>query len=239
MRGTVDVLARVVDGGVGADGAEQGVEGDGGFGVAFENVFEEEAEIAFAAVVKAGGEGVAVNGGFGDMIIELESCERFPVEESLLDVVAVLAAADGAFALVAFESGREIGGEAGIECGGRWAPTRRGCRWSWGGVRGGLREEGGVSGRGLRLGLGCESDWAGDAEFGVVHIFRPLRLLSLFSRDVIRDEYRKRYFESNCLEVQLSFFFGGYRYRWSGIVNLKLEISRKAETPGPRWADGC
>jgi hypothetical protein len=153
LRGTVDVLARVVgDGRVGANGAKQGVEGEGGFGVAFENVFEEEAEIALAAVVKAGSEGVAVNGGFGDTVIELEDGEGLPVEEGLFDVVAVLAAADGAFALVAFESGREIGGEAGFEGGCRWTPAGRDCRWSGRGVRGGLREGGG--GRLARVGFG-------------------------------------------------------------------------------------
>lgn len=126
LSGTLDVFARVVDRGVGANGAEKRVERDGGFGVAFEDVFEKEAEIAFAAAVEAGGEGVAVDGGFGDAVVELEGRERFPVEEGLLDIVAILAAADGAFALVAFESGRNGGSKRGFRGGGCRASAGRG-----------------------------------------------------------------------------------------------------------------
>ena len=114
MSGALGVFAGVGDGNVGADGAKQGVHGDARFGVAFENVFEDEAEIALAASVEARGMGVAMDGAFGEAVIELDGGDGFPVEEGLLDFVAVLAATDGAFPLVPVEVGRTTGAEGGL-----------------------------------------------------------------------------------------------------------------------------
>lgn len=112
MSGALEVFAVVVDGDVGAKGAKQGVYGDARFGVTLENIFEDEAEIAFAAGVEASGMGVAIEGAFGEAVIEFDGTDGIPVEEGLVDFVAILAAADGAFALMAVEFGRRGGAES-------------------------------------------------------------------------------------------------------------------------------
>lgn len=108
MSGALGVFAGIGDGDVGANGEKQGVHRDARFGVALKKIFEDEAEIAFAAGIETGGVGVAIEGALGDAVVELDGADGFPVEEGLLDVVAVLAAANGAFALVAVELGRGL-----------------------------------------------------------------------------------------------------------------------------------
>jgi hypothetical protein len=96
--GRLDPLAGVVDVGVGADGADDGVGGShAAFGL-LDDEFEGVADFAGAAGEEAGGVSVAVDGRSRDAKFESHVFGTAPVEEALFNGVAFGMGADAAFA---------------------------------------------------------------------------------------------------------------------------------------------
>ena len=97
-------LALVVDLGVEADGGDDGAGGGAdGFGL-LDEVFEGGAKRGAALGAKAGGVGVAVNGGMmGDLVFVGDFFGAEPAEVVLVDEFAVLVMADCAFAGVSHD----------------------------------------------------------------------------------------------------------------------------------------
>jgi hypothetical protein len=101
-RGRVNPFSGVVDAGVGADGADDGVSGDLDLVDALEQAFEDEAEVPAAAGEEPDGVGMTVNGrAIGEVVVEGDIGGAVPMDEVFLDGVAVGVAADAADARVA------------------------------------------------------------------------------------------------------------------------------------------
>jgi hypothetical protein len=106
--GHADALRRLVpfvvvgEDGVGADGSEDSLAGDGGLVYALEQLFDYAAEIAPAAGEKTGGVGVAVERGpVRQLVFAGNPGRAAPMEEFVLDGVAIRMSADFALAGVA------------------------------------------------------------------------------------------------------------------------------------------
>ena len=101
--GRLDPFVVVGEAGIGAHGADDAIAGDfGAFGV-FEDAVEHRAKIALASGVESGRMGMAVKRTGGDFKQAGRSVGLVPVEEKLLDLVAVRMMADDTLPLVAFE----------------------------------------------------------------------------------------------------------------------------------------
>ena len=117
----------------GTNGTENGVGGRPGVAGLFDDAIEDVLESAAAAGEKAGAESVAVEGDGGGNIAEFadDPVERNPVNVGLIDVVAIGAVADLAFAGVAIVAGLGIAGDR-LGVGrmiGRYARGLRGVVW--------------------------------------------------------------------------------------------------------------
>ena len=128
--GGFDPFAVVVDAGIGADGADDGVGGGCAALRVLDDEFEGVAEFAGTAGEEAGGVGVAVDGIDGEGELESEVFGAVPVEEVIVDVVALGVGADAAFAGMAL--GRGWDGFAA------WVGEARGARLDGGCGRRGL-----------------------------------------------------------------------------------------------------
>ena len=100
MRGRLDPFSGVVDAGVGAGGADDGIGRRYDSLGLLENTFERTAEIPTANGIEPGGIGMTVDGIVGDFVILGDPGRAVPVDEGFLDGVAVGVAADTALALV-------------------------------------------------------------------------------------------------------------------------------------------
>jgi len=97
------VLALVVDLGAEADGGNYGVGGDADVFGLLDEVFQGGAERGAALGAKAGGVGVAVNGGVMDFVLAGDFFGADPAEVVIVDELAVGVMADRAFAGVSGE----------------------------------------------------------------------------------------------------------------------------------------
>jgi hypothetical protein len=91
----------VGEAGFGADGSDDHVTSDFGFGAALDYTIEGEAEIFAAEGEEAEGVGVPEQGGFGDSVLPRDGQWATPLEEVFFDLLAVGMMADLAFAAVA------------------------------------------------------------------------------------------------------------------------------------------
>lgn len=92
----------VIEARIGTDGAEDVTSRDGDLRNIFHDAIENSEEIFPAAQDEPGGGDVAVNGAVvGDVVVFGNGPDIAPVDEILLDVLAVGVTADGAFELVA------------------------------------------------------------------------------------------------------------------------------------------
>jgi hypothetical protein len=113
-RGRVNPFSLVVDAGVGADGADDGVCGDLDLVDALEKAFEDEPEIPAAAGEEPGDVGMAVNGGaVGEVVVDGNIGGAVPMDEGFLDGLAVGVMADAALALVSAVTA-ELAGPFGL-----------------------------------------------------------------------------------------------------------------------------
>ena len=126
MRGRLDPFSGVVNPGVGAGGADNGIgRGYDSLGL-LENAFEGAAEIPAANGIEPGGIGMTVEGIVGDFVVLGDQGGAVPVDEGFLDGVAVGVAADTALALVTARVGPPWGsGAGGRACGSRAGKPRR------------------------------------------------------------------------------------------------------------------
>jgi hypothetical protein len=113
-----DPVAVVGEAGLGADGSDDFVAGDGSLGAAFDDRIEREAHIVAAAGEEIEGVGVAIKG-FPFNAIEGRDARRSdPVNELMVDFVALGMAADLAFTPMATE------GSGGFGCLGHLTASR-------------------------------------------------------------------------------------------------------------------
>jgi hypothetical protein len=102
--GRVGPFAGRADAAVGAEGADDGVSGGVNIFYLLEDVLENELHVSSPKLIEARGAGVAIDGGAvvqrvaGGDAIGIE-----PVDEILVDLLAVLVIADGAFSFVALD----------------------------------------------------------------------------------------------------------------------------------------
>lgn len=89
--------------GVGADGANYAIAGDGGFVDVLQEAVKDAAEISLTLRVKAGGVSVTKQRTDRDAIMKRGVIGAVPVKEKLLDDFAVRVRADDALALVPLE----------------------------------------------------------------------------------------------------------------------------------------
>ena len=120
VAGRFDPAALLVKNARGADGTDYGVGGGPGVAGFFDDAIEGVLELAAAAGEEAGGDSVAVEGDIRGYvsIFEEDPAERNPVDVGLIDVFAVGAIADLAFAGVACGFWNVIGGIFGGRLGG-------------------------------------------------------------------------------------------------------------------------
>jgi hypothetical protein len=97
----VDVLTGLVDSSMSDNGADHGVTGDCHVCGTFDQAFQSRPEVAAAAVPKADGVSVAVDGAsIAELVLFSDIAGAAPVKELLLDVSAITVAADDAVGLV-------------------------------------------------------------------------------------------------------------------------------------------
>ena len=97
----VDVLAGLVDSSMSDNRADHGVTGDCHACGAFDQAFQSRPEVAAAAVPKADGVSVAVDGSpIADLVLLRDIASAAPVKELLLDVSAITIAANYTVGLV-------------------------------------------------------------------------------------------------------------------------------------------
>jgi hypothetical protein len=98
----LDPFAAVAEAGAGIDGAKDCVWAGLGLVNILDQKFGGESEVLAAALVEAGGAGVAIDGAAaGELIFFAEQFGIAPIEEILFEVGALAVVADGAFTLVA------------------------------------------------------------------------------------------------------------------------------------------
>jgi hypothetical protein len=102
--GRVGPFAGCADAAVGAQGADDGVSANVNIFYLLEDVLENELHVSSPKLVKARGAGVAIDGrAVVERVAGGDAIGIEPVDEVLVDLLAVLVIADGAFGLVALE----------------------------------------------------------------------------------------------------------------------------------------
>lgn len=110
VRRRLDPLAAVIDAGEGVDGADDGIGGRLYVAGALDDVAESEANIAVAPLEEIRRMSVAENRAAAHLIVDGDAPGREPVDEVVLNGVALGVAADGAMALVMGSAGTVVGG---------------------------------------------------------------------------------------------------------------------------------
>ena len=114
-RGEIDPGAIVPEAGIGADGAEDGVDGDGGGLSLLDEDIEDGAYILVAASPEAEGVRVAVDDRPVRQVVVLDDLVRaLPVKEIVFDLRALRVMTDMALTGVALEVSPLVGGACGV-----------------------------------------------------------------------------------------------------------------------------
>lgn len=160
--GQVGPAALLVEAGKGADGANDGGGSDFDGAPLLDELFDHPAGVLAAKDVEASGAGVSVEGiGVGELEIAANEVDSLPLQIKLFDVIDVRAAADLAFAAVAFEAGDSGDAFGDFRLGGaaERSASGRGRGEAGGGLLGGFGGALLCFGFGLGLGLGFADEW--------------------------------------------------------------------------------
>lgn len=154
--GEVGPTTFVVEAGERADGANNGGGSDLHVAPLLDKLFDDPADVLAAGLVEGGGAGVAVESLGVELEVFGDEFDGIPAEVSLFNGVEVRAAADPAFAAVAFEAGEggDAFGDFGLSGAAERAACRRGRGMLGGVVCGGVGGALFGSGFGLGAGLG-------------------------------------------------------------------------------------